>query len=129
MSPNDNYFDWVNTRKACSLEAKFGQLNVNAKKDADRAGFEFESNGDYFMVYRPSDESVKGRSVTFKLENDRILVGSNPASLASFTITLTLNDEGDCRYRIDNKGEHKCWQVLRRALEQLFFDSDLDVFL
>ena len=74
----------------------------------------FETNGDYFVVFRPADVSRRA-SVTFKLEKDCILVGSNPSSLVSFKVTLTLNDDGECRYKIDHKGEYKCWQVLRRA--------------
>ena len=37
------------------------------------------------------------------------------------TLTLTLNDDGERRYRIDGKGEFVRWQVLRRLLEPLLF--------
>ena len=45
----------------------------------------------------------------------------SPSGIAKGAITLTLNDDGDCRYRIDGKGEYLCWQVLCRMLEPLFF--------
>ena len=36
-------------------------------------------------------------------------------------LTLTLNDEGECRFIIDGEGEFLRWQVARRALCRLFF--------
>ncbi len=43
-----------------------------------------------------------------------------------FRIALTLNSNGDCRYKIaedDGTYEGKClrWQVIQKALEPLFF--------
>ena len=124
MSPQDEYFDWVSARKECSLHYKFEELKIQAKNNAEKAGFKFGSNGDFFVLSRDGYESDPARSVTFNLElvKDRVLVSSNPASFASFEITLTLDDDGECRYRINGQGKYKCWQVLHRTLEGIFFD-------
>lgn len=39
----------------------------------------------------------------------------------AFVVTLTLNDSGECRYQINDEGEYLRWQVVRKALETLFF--------
>ena len=40
-----------------------------------------------------------------------------------FVLTLILNDDGKCRFKIDGEGgkEFLVWQVMRRALDGLFF--------
>ena len=54
----------------------------------------------------------------FRLEVGRIMVYDADVPYA---ITLTLNDEGECRFLIDGKGCYLRWQVLMRFLEPLFY--------
>ena len=41
-----------------------------------------------------------------------------------FEVTLSLDDHGRCVYQIDGEGEYLRWQVLRKALNPLFFRSE-----
>ena len=117
MSPKEEAFDWVSARQECSLIPKFEVMRVQAEKNAKAAGFDFESSAaDLFCVFTTDGSRV----VSFERKPDRIQVNS-PSGIAKGAITLTLNDDGDCRYRIDGKGEYLCWQVLCRMLEPLFF--------
>ena len=46
------------------------------------------------------------------------------AAATKFTVSLTLNDDGECRYRIDDgPQEYLRWQVIRRALQPVFFPN------
>ena len=123
MSPKDEYFDWVSERKKCSLQYKFEELKIHAEKNAATAGFEYQTNGEFFVLSR---SGKRARSVTFNLDltKDHVLVKSTPAHFAAFKITLGLNDSGECRYRLNGEGEYKCWQVLHRVLERVFFQPD-----
>ena len=120
MSPKEEDFDWVSARKECSLVPKFAAMKVQAERNAAIAGFKAEAAGNCFTVF--SGEG--NRSVTFTLEPGCISVCSMPTHLAKHKITLSLNDDGDCRYQIDGEGEYMCWQVLCRTLEKLFFDRE-----
>ena len=77
------------------------------------------------MVTPYSDDSKAG--VLFVLRMDEPKGGHiaviNYLLDTSFEITLTLNDNGQCRYRMDGEGEHLRWQIVRRALEPLFFQA------
>lgn len=137
MSPQDNDFDWVTARNDCSVMASFSALRIAARKNveyrnAQRSDFQekatislfeaedFGENG--FCVRRHDD--IGGR-VCFEHEEERIKIErfSTKGTIvgSALTVTVTLNDEGECRYRIDGEGEFKTWQVLRRSLEHLFF--------
>ena len=62
--------------------------------------------------------------VRFALEETGILVADGwNRPQRCMVITLTLNDEGQCRFVIDGEGEYLRWQVARRALYGLFFDG------
>ena len=43
-------------------------------------------------------------------------------STERFAVTLTFNDEGDCRLHVDER-ERDLWQVRRMALEELLFQG------
>ena len=60
--------------------------------------------------------------IVFELDGDRDLIKiTNYKTDTTLTVTLTLNDEGECRYKINGEGEYLRWQVARKVLEPLFF--------
>ncbi|MDE0102595.1 MAG: hypothetical protein OXN89_09460 [Bryobacterales bacterium] len=125
-SADDHAFNWVKARHECSMALEFRLI----RKQVDRMVEERNSstNGRVrFVVRRASTEvfSVENSAgmsqpVVFELSTRKIAVhrgfGCDPLEL-----TLTLNDDGECRYRICGDGEYLRWQVIRRALEDLFF--------
>ena len=128
----DSDFNWVRARQECSLAFEFNLLRRGVEASTKErisllpsecaTGFSLQKQDPYtFGVTRGPVGALAGRStvVTFILENDHITIDGGKQPLK---ITLTLNDEGECRYRINGDGEFKRWQVIRRALEPLFFD-------
>ena len=64
----------------------------------------------------------RANGIVFELDGDRDLIKiTNYKTDTTLTVTLTLNDEGECRYKINGEGEYLRWQVVRRALEPMFF--------
>ncbi len=58
--------------------------------------------------------------VEFNCEANRIVVRNQDRE---FSVTLTLNNEGRCKLRVDGAEELEQWQVRRIALEKLFFEN------
>lgn len=76
------------------------------------------SQGRGFFVWDKSSINER-RAVDFWLRDDSIRVessGRNPIDA-----TLTLNDNGQCRFKVGSE-ELDAWQLMRRALEWLFFE-------
>ena len=75
-----------------------------------------EKDSDNFRVEKTA--TLFGKHVVeFCLKNDGILVGGSDTDPPwRMKLTLTLNDEGSCRFKIDGKGEYMRWQVARRRL-------------
>ena len=134
MSPEESDFNWVKARVDCSLAVEFGRLNFSAKSNVEcrnetlprNNAVEFSHHNDsdqQFEVSRTPVGGLVGRKyeVIFLRRNNHLLIRDNFLNL-SYELTLTLNDDGECRFRIDGKGEFKRWQVMRRALEPIFFD-------
>jgi len=72
--------------------------------------------------------SFNSRSVRFWLREDEISVEQSKQfhrqrQAVSFRAYLTLNDAGQCRFRVGTDELDK-WQLLRRALEPLFFGQE-----
>lgn len=129
MCPKDHDFDWVKARRECVLPHEYRKLKDAVRQDIegadDRAGKvqAREISTTDFWVYRTIYGSESG--VSFLLSNDKY---GNPGHIfitdhkkMEFTVTLVLNDEGECRYQIDGEGEYLRWQVVRRALESFMF--------
>jgi hypothetical protein len=123
--PSD--FDWVAARLECSAAKVFELLYLetlrsvearNATLPEGQTRFE-TANGDgvFSVVRRHRFTGVAG--VRFFLVGDEISVESQGVNV-QFTASLTLNDEGECRLMVDGRTLDR-WQVLRRALESLFF--------
>ena len=136
MSAKPDNFNWVQAHLDCSLEREFQELAVQAKiemacrsdslKPDDGFSFEYVEKGTDKKNFVISREPLKDTlgvtlNVDFYLRNDHICVV--PIDKDPFSLTLDLNENGDCRYRIDKKGEYQRWQVLRLALEHILFEG------
>ena len=133
--PAEHDFDWVTARDRCSLRIEFHHLKrlVSESRHTRRRcapephpyEYEFcEDGGDSFSIRRTEKSSGDQRVVEFARRNGCIDVGGSDTDTPwRMKLTLTLNDAGACRFRIDGRGEYLRWQVARRALGNLFFDD------
>ena len=136
--PQSHNFNWVEARRACSLLCEALKLGNTVKQSVEerrknaesdrRANIEFrEISKDHFCVcHRPTpsyDDEDFDWCVHFIRETSRIAItqSNRKGSEKRFDVTLTLNDEGLCRYKIDGRGEYLRWQVARKALEPFMF--------
>jgi hypothetical protein len=120
-------FDWVTARSSCSLPKVFKELRLQVEEDVktrnalrpDNSPYEFSvaENGPGFMVILEAKDIH--RSVTFSLAEHAISVRDNKGN-QMFEVTLTFNDEGECRLNV-SKDQRNLWQVRRMALEELLF--------
>jgi hypothetical protein len=127
--PSD--FDWVTARAGCSALNMFELLKLEAAKNVEAIkavtktnGNEMPlsvfDNGSSFAVTRRTFAGELG--VRFTLAQDEISVYGHRLDV-SFTATLTLDDNGECRFLVDGTTLDR-WQVLRRSLEPLFFTPE-----
>ena len=122
-------FDWVTERANCSVEKVFRSLELGAKSDVDRRNasrkegetikWNTASSGNRFSVFRDGGD-WKPKSIEFIRDAEGVLVEED--GVQAFYASLTINDNGHCRLRVE-KRELEEWQVRRRALEDLFFQS------
>lgn len=128
-------FDWVTARHNCTLPNEFERLRDLVEKDVstrrrylpndNSMDFNFNDGGpDHFGVMRSPVEGFHGKTygVAFLLRDDHILVEDTWAE-RRLTLTLTLNDAGECQFVIDGEGEYQRWQIARRALCPIFFQG------
>jgi len=121
-------FDWVTQRSLCSFPNVFKELKLQVEEDVktrnalrpNNSLYEFSvaDGGDDFAVHLKAGEFQK--SVIFSLAEHAIVVRDDAGVM--FEVTLTFNDEGQCRLHIHQK-EIESWQVRRKALEDLLFRS------
>jgi hypothetical protein len=121
--------DWVTARSSCSLPNVFKELRLQVEEDVktrnalrpDNSPYEFSvaENGDEFTVLLEAKDVH--RSVIFNLADHAILVRDYKGK-EMFEMTLTFNDQGDCRLTVEEK-ERDLWQVRRMALEGLLFQG------
>lgn len=119
-------FDWVTARAQCSSGKVFEKLRLQVKKDVETKNllladhhdaFALVDNGDHFSVIVPSNPLLK---ITFSLTKEKISVHRRDRLVCEGT--LTLNDDGECRVKINGQ-QRELWQMRRMALEELFFGS------
>ena len=120
--------DWVKELAACSIVKVFNELRMGVEEDVKAANLvrrrsprtEFRlipnNANDAFTVLH---DGGPGPQVNFYLESNQIKI-DDLASNQTFLVTLTLNNEGRCKLRINGE-EFEQWQVRRMALERLFF--------
>jgi len=123
-------FDWVKARAACSIAVVFKELQMGVKADVEIANalpgregqFKVADGGDsdHFAVVRDQPRGNTD-SVEFVRSGGRI-TAAHSRTKAKVEATLTLNDDGECRLKVNGK-EVGQWQFRRKALEDLFFDS------
>jgi hypothetical protein len=127
---SEQEFNWVDARASCSPAKVFTALFLSIKEDVRKMNeltpttrlkrtFDAYSNesGKLFAVCADGDINAV---VHFKLVDEHIEI-EIPKRAAPLVVTLTLDNEGKCRLRV-NAGE--CldqWQVRRMVLEELFF--------
>jgi hypothetical protein len=120
-------FDWVTERANCSVQKVFRSLELGVKGDVDKRNallktgepkVETASRGERFTVFRKGRDGT--RVVEFAFDDDGISVTSDNVTL--FHAALTIHNSGQCRLKV-NKQELEEWQVRRKALEDLFFQS------
>lgn len=133
LMPENDDFNWVKARLDCSLCFEFERLRRNVEssikeriaplpKDSPTRISYNNANGILQVSRDPTgDAAGKSYCVLFRLEDDHISV-SGATHQKPFCLTLTLNGEGECRFKINGEGEYRRWQVTRKALESLFFD-------
>ena len=119
--------DWVTARSLCSLPNVFKELRLRVEEDVKTRNalrpnnspyqFSVTDNGAEFTVLL--DAGDVRRSVIFSLAEHAILVRDSRGK-DMFDVTLTFNDEGECRLNVQEK-ERELWQVRRMALEELLF--------
>lgn len=124
-------FDWVTAHSKCSVGQIFEALRAQVRADIEtREALRPKSEGHGHYVFKFSSSNERSFSaileghrlrsiVTFSLEQQRIMVrNQNDTEIVS--ATTTLNDEGECRLRINGQ-ERELWQVRKMALEGLLF--------
>ena len=132
--PSEDNFDWVTARHRCSIASEFERLRCAVEKDCnarrkcsgvdESVQFNFADGEDHFSVARTQPDIRHGEAhrASFHLRLDHIaVVDTWREEKRQMILTLTLNDEGECRFLIDGEGEYLRWQVARRALCPLFF--------
>jgi hypothetical protein len=126
--------NWVKELSECSVKAIFSTLHQGAEGDVKEANtskkarfpgypidpFAISSNeqGNYFVVHEQGNTATL---VRFSLGPDRIVIS---AYGKEYVVRPSLNNKGECKLRINGEEEElEEWQVRRRVLERLFFES------
>ena len=119
-------FDWVSATEECSIACKFARLQSAAQnstesrntrmKERNKFTFGVHSEKCFFIRFLPG---YRGGYVKFSAEEERIIVKNDQGD--EFKVTLALNDDGCCRYKIDGEGEYLRWEFVRKALKNLLF--------
>lgn len=127
--------DWVKAISRCSVLEIFNAFHSKAKDDAEEANvvrkarfpgypnlsvFAVTPNEhrNYFAVHEQGNTLT---IVTFALRADHIIISAHGDQ---YIVRPTLNSEGRCKLRINGEMEElEEWQVRRKVLERLFFES------
>ncbi len=131
MCPKDHDFNWVRARRECVVAVEFKFLKDSVKKSVDEFGepraFEVREPSPRELYVCRYNIAQQEYGVMFALTEEaggnRHIEVINNTREGSFKVTLVLNEKGRCRYQVDGEGEYLRWQIVRRALEPLFFPS------
>lgn len=127
---SEHEFNWVDARATCSPAKVFSSLFMGVKEDVRKMNelaplstrkrtFDAHSNesGKIFAVCPDGDtKSV----VQFKLSDDHIEIEISKGA-APLIVTLTLDNDGKCKLRVNGGECLDQWQLRRDVLEELFF--------
>ena len=125
MSPNDHDFDWVQAQQDCSLAVEYAKLRHHVKacvkqcQPADGLHYADTPVG-FSVILDLGLPRTPPQEVVFTMEDDSIIIVKKPGD-RSYTVKLTLNHDGECRYKINGEGEYLRWQVARKVIEPMFF--------
>jgi hypothetical protein len=131
MSTVPQELNWIKARSECSVGRVFSQLFIEAEQDIKDINLlpttpgypppmfavQRNSAGNCFVVFEAGNTNAV---IDFKFANDHIVIAM--PNRKPLKITLTLNNDGACKLKVDGEGEFERWQVRRMALESLFFD-------
>lgn len=131
----DPDWNWVKSRAECSAVAMFEHLRIGALANlaernatiqepgrvSDRFQLTETNKGRLFTVFDSWGQDR--RAVDFSLDLETIHVGVHLPSASEFQATLTLNNEGLCKFKVGDD-ELDTWQVLKKALESLLFEAE-----
>src|ERR1039457_4634782 len=106
-------FDWVKARLACSPKMIFKELEYGVGHDIEIIKAERPGSAEEFQVIPAADGKMQfavvrhrhgGRSETveFSLAGEKITVKNPLTHAVSFTASLTLNNDGECRLKVNN---------------------------
>jgi hypothetical protein len=130
-------FDWVTARSECSLFKVFQQMRLDVQADVNKRNgqrtvpyhYEFSivnpSHGPSSFMVVVSGSGVPQKIVEFRLIKTGIAIHKDGSTGAAFEASITLNDDGECRLKVDGR-EYEFWQVRRKALEELLFNVVYD---
>ena len=121
-------FDWITARAECSAVTVFEKLKQLVQKDVHAINERHKGHGVFvkfisehsnkFAVTATHERDFQKKTVDFTLANEEIVIKG--VGEQSFTVTVGLGGDGECRAKIDGQ-EYDLWQVRKRALEELFF--------
>ena len=135
-NPKDHDFNWVEARRNCSFSTEYIEFKNAVKRSVeerrkdlpdDRGAdvrFKEESNEPTkFSVHRGTPGHEGHTMILFSLVDGEILVAQAKGfhQTSRPRMSLTLNDQGECRYKIGDEGPYLRWQVVRWAVEALFY--------
>lgn len=129
--PDD--FNWVSVRGKCSIRQMFEELKLGIAQDVEEMNKQthplgeprnFKTAMDAKVAKVFEDDPFRDRcpSILFVLAENVIKVKDGETNQLLFDISISLNDEGDCRFTVGGK-ERDSWQIRRTALEKLFYPA------
>jgi hypothetical protein len=126
---DQNKFDWVTERAACSLPKIFIELRKEVEEDVKTRNamrpknspyeFRVEDQGGDFLVVLAAEG--RQRQVHFSLKSEAILALNNEGD-TMFELRTTFNTAGQCKLHVKDQ-ELELWQARRMALEGLMFEG------
>ena len=129
--PQEHNFNWIEALSKCSVLCEFSKLSGAVRENIEEctdANIVFrEISPDRFATCRKADPCASSEDydqcVYFTREPEKIQIEISDRSgiQCRHEVTLTLNNDGECRYRINGEGEFLRWQVLRTVLEDFLF--------
>ena len=128
----DEQFDWVEARSKCTLAKAFQRLRLGVQSDVKARNslrgetpyYEFsvisEKANDFMVLL--SGNTVEHHTVAFGIAGNEIIAVSN-GNQESWNVSVTLDDDAQCRLKTKNGKELTFWQFRRLTLEKLFFQT------
>lgn len=121
-------FNWVQARAECSLVKVFELLKMQIEEDVKERNAQIPNT--YFFGFSTVAQrnmisvilegyGIQSKAVRFIRQEHAIQVEKDDEPL--FSATLTLNNKGECRVKINSK-EYELWEMRKMALEEMLFD-------